>query len=206
MLTSLSVRFCFVHLQVLHFDFLFLWMFASVAVVIHTTASYCANVGLICVCVWRMVHWVAWFGGATKILSVLHIEKQRLTEYLLQIEKCVESCCRTVCGLKARRKSSTRGRCLERVTTSDQSQGRKNKIKPVSLSLPGPEQALVPAGRYPNSRRLPGKAAVWKPALRPAAQPALPPSLAGQCTAIALLCQRHMPSVLVTVATLPVVD
>lgn len=139
-------------------------------------------------------------------MHTLHI-KERVTEYLWQIEKCVESCCvLTVCGFTARRKSSRRGRCLERVPASYQRHDRKNKIKPFSLSLPGPEQALVPAGRYPNSRRLPGKAAVRQPALRPAAQPALPPSLAGQCTTIALLCQRHMPSVLVTMATGPVVD
>lgn len=42
------------------------------------------------------------------------LKKKRLTEYLLQIEKCVESCCRAVCGFKARRKSSTRGRCLKK--------------------------------------------------------------------------------------------
>lgn len=58
-------------------------------------------------------------------------------------------------------------------------------MNPVSLSPPGHQQALVPAGRYPDSRRLPGEAAVREPALRPAAQPALPPSVAGQWSLVA---------------------
>lgn len=80
----------------------------------------------------------------------------------------------------------------------------------VFLCVPGPEQAAVPARRHPNSRRLPGEAAAQQPPLRPAAQPALPPSLAGQSARerrgvrpfLLLLCST--PSVPVAMATGPV--
>lgn len=47
--------------------------------------------------------------------------------------------------------------------------------------ITGPEQASVPAGRHPDTRRLPGEAAAEQPPLRPASEPPFASSITGEC-------------------------
>lgn len=50
----------------------------------------------------------------------------------------------------------------------------------VFMCWTGPEQTSVPAGRHPDTRRLPGETATEQPALRPAFEPTLPQSITGE--------------------------